>query len=290
MTFNGPETRIPQGARAYDSRGEPSSVGESGDPQDERRPEQQPENRACKSVFDGLRNRCGASPGPHELIFYDRATKQEHHREYLNRRRMWVHAVYDEFDWGPDLGIRATLVWVYDSACGPVPGRSVELGYYPVGGGPTRWDSYPSEIVYAHGDIAEFPPGAHQFRSDFYYVGGPSVQPKPVGLAIEGFIPHLPPWEPEPEPEPPPDKEPDMLTDEQKEQIFHDLGVIVFRAYPGRVRSVEEAAQGIRQAWDQLQPHASASDLIAFSLAREGGATTDEVEAAAKAAVLLRRG
>jgi hypothetical protein len=79
------------------------------------------------------------------------------------------------------------------------------------------------------------------------------------------------------------------LTDAEKDQIFHDLGVIVYKSYPDRVRSVEEAAQGIRQAWDQLQPHATSADLIAFSLAREGGATTDEVEAAARAAVLLRR-
>ncbi len=113
----------------------------------------------------------------------------------------------------------------------------------------------------------------------------PTPQPQPQ--------PPAPTPTPKPAPVPPPAPKPPehpVLTDEQKNQVIHDLGVIVFRSYPGRVRSVEEAAQGIRQAWDQLGSNATASDLIAFSLAREGGATTEEVEAAAKAAVLLRRG
>lgn len=75
------------------------------------------------------------------------------------------------------------------------------------------------------------------------------------------------------------------MNEQEREQVIHDLGIIVARAFhaPG------DTAQGVRQALDQLGARATASDLILLSLARAGGATTEEVEAAAKAAVLLRR-
>jgi len=76
------------------------------------------------------------------------------------------------------------------------------------------------------------------------------------------------------------------LTEEQKTAAFDAIGVVVSRAYG---EDAESASQGVRQAWDQ-NPSLSIADLTLLALAREGAATTDEVEAAVAAGRLLRRG
>ena len=99
-------------------------------------------------------------------------------------------------------------------------------------------------------------------------------------------VPESPPI-PDPEPLPPPEpEEPMPLTEEQKTAAFDAIGVVVSRAYG---EDAESASQGVRQAWDQ-NPSLSIADLTLLALAREGAATTDEVEAAVAAGRLLRRG
>lgn len=138
--------------------------------------------------------------GPHHAIFHRRSDCREIRREEFGRR-MWVHAVYDAYYWGPDLGTRATMVVAYDATGGfHIPGRSIELGYYAFGAGSVRWDSYRSEDVYRNGR-AEFNESARWARSDFYLLGGPVLAPGFTGC-VPRTIPHLPPWDPTP-PAPP---------------------------------------------------------------------------------------
>lgn len=135
--------------------------------------------------------------GEHLNTFRDRATCRVIRQEPF-RRRMWVEAVYDRFYWGPDLGERETLVAVYDSTAGiHRADRFVELYYFAKGAGWVRWESYRSDLVYAHG-AAAFAGVPLAQRSDFYLLGGPNTQPK-----LSGCVPIVaPPPAPEPAPKP----------------------------------------------------------------------------------------
>src|SRR6185436_19059527 len=69
----------------------------------------------------------GFDTGHHETQFRDRSSCTPVRREPY-RRKMWLHAVYDRYYWGPDLGERETIVVAYDPTGGfHGPGRSVEL-------------------------------------------------------------------------------------------------------------------------------------------------------------------
>ncbi len=141
----------------------------------------------------------GFDSGPHETVFTKRYVCNVWKREPW-RRRMWVQAVYDKWYWGPDLGERETLVIAYDPTGGfHIPGRNVELGYYALGAGSCRWESYHSEMVYAGGGLAVFTPEAMESRSDFYLLGGPALAPKLTGC-VKQVCPHLPAWQTEPPP------------------------------------------------------------------------------------------
>jgi len=134
----------------------------------------------------------GFDSGPHETQFRDRATCAPVRKEPYGRR-MWLHAVYDRYYWGPDLGERETIVVAYDPTGGfHGPGRSVELGFYAKGAGSCRWESYDSVRVYENGP-AHFPPDAMWARSDFYLLGGQALAPKLTGC-VPQVCPHLPPW------------------------------------------------------------------------------------------------
>ena len=136
--------------------------------------------------------------GPHESVWRTRATCVESRREPF-RRKMWLWAVYDRFYWGPDLGERATIVLVYDATAGiHAPGRNIELGYYALGAGSCRWESYRSEDVYRTGQ-AVFRESEVAMRSDFYRLGGPAVQPALLNC-VPQVVPSYPPWESKPEP------------------------------------------------------------------------------------------
>lgn len=123
-------------------------------------------------------------------------------------RKMWLVAVYDQYDWGVDLGVRQTIVVAYDPTNGHhAPNRHMELYYFALGAGWVRWESYPSDLVYANG-AAAFPANARAMRSDFYLTGGPAPQPSPTGAVpivmpayppLAGMPPVPDPTDPEPE-------------------------------------------------------------------------------------------
>jgi len=156
----------------------------------------------------------GFDTGWHEIVSTYRVGCAQRRRDHLLRRQ-WVHAVYDRYYWGEDLGERATAVIVYDPAASQVidgvrvgvPGRNIELGYYALGAGSVRWESYPSTKVYTDG-VARFNEADIEMRSDFYLVGGPALLPKLTGC-VPQVCPHLPPWDPNPQP-PNPEPEPPM--------------------------------------------------------------------------------
>lgn len=133
--------------------------------------------------------------GPHETIFRRRGTCAAIRREPF-RRRMWLQAIYDSFDWGPDLGVRETAVVAYDPTGGAYAhDRGIELGYYAAGAGSVRWEWYRSDMVYpSRGASAQFPALARGARSDFYLVGGPETTPSLTGC-FSLTIPQAPPWE-----------------------------------------------------------------------------------------------
>jgi hypothetical protein len=143
--------------------------------------------------------------GPHKGIFRQRDSHCEVLREDDFDRKMWLHAVWDDWDWGPDLGHLETVMLVYDNTDqAELPGRYVETGYYgDVGASGCRWEAYHAEGVYPNGPQhgAVFPPSALSSRSDFYLLGGPSPSADLTGC-VPAVCPHYPPL-PTPEPEPP---------------------------------------------------------------------------------------
>jgi hypothetical protein len=175
--------------------------------------------------------------GPHEAIRKDRHTCRELRREPFNRK-MWLHQLWDQFDWGPELGVRATVMRVYDpaSAANRVDGgkdaakRVVEVRYEAVGAGWVRWEAHRSDRVYPRGinGGAEFTDASLIQRVDFYRLGGSNVQPKLTGC-VPAVVPHLPPLSspaptpPAPKPTPPtipvPKKETRMFVDVTKPLI-----------------------------------------------------------------------
>lgn len=156
--------------------------------------------------------------GEHQTTFRERTTCQQLRKEPF-RRKMWVQAIYPAFDWGPDLGIRETMVIAYDPTAGiHIPQRGVELGYYARGAGSVRWEWYRSDMVYKNGR-AEFTDAARGARSDFYLRGGKALAPKRTGC-VGDTVPHLPPLsKPEPKPEPKPAPQP-----EKRIMIYIDNG------------------------------------------------------------------
>lgn len=142
-------------------------------------------------------------------IQYHRRHTCERWRTDPAGRRTWVHAYYPAFYWGKDLGTRKTLVVAYDPTGGvDLKNRSVELGFYALGAGSVRWESYHGDQVYTHGwnGPAQFPESARWARSDFYLFGGPALLPKRTGC-VGDTIPHYPPFDPNP-PKPQPEPEP----------------------------------------------------------------------------------
>jgi hypothetical protein len=143
--------------------------------------------------------------GPHKGIFRQRDSHCEVLREDDFDRKMWLHAVWDDWDWGPDLGHLETVMLVYDNTDqAELPGRYVETGYYgDDGASGCRWEAYHAEGVYPNGPQhgAVFPPSALSSRSDFYLLGGPSPSADLTGC-VPAVCPHYPPL-PTPEPEPP---------------------------------------------------------------------------------------
>lgn len=138
--------------------------------------------------------------GEHLSVWDERDPCRETHRDPVNRK-MWLHAVYDAWYWGQDLGTRATAMLVYDNTAGfHTSGRFVEVGYYAVGAGWCRWEAYHAEQVYAHG-AAQFPPEAMSSRSDFYLVGGPVMTPELTGC-VDPLAPTGQPWDTTPTPVP----------------------------------------------------------------------------------------
>jgi hypothetical protein len=144
--------------------------------------------------------------GAHERIVYDRATCRVIDREPFTRR-MWLLGVYDQFDWGPELGILATGIGVYDPTGGAHgPDRGIELYYGAVDPGIVRWELHRSDVVYpSRGSPAQFTDASRIARSDFYELGGIALPPKPGCVPLD-VVPDFPPpgEEPVPEPEPPP--------------------------------------------------------------------------------------
>jgi hypothetical protein len=139
--------------------------------------------------------------GPHESV-YRTVSCSESRRDPIDRK-MWLHAVYDGWQWGTDLGIRPTIVAVYDPTAGiHSASRSVELYYFAEGAGWCRWEAYRSDLVYASG-TATFTDAARVARSDFYHVGGRNLEPIPTGCVPEQ-VPSYPPLSgstpPQPEP------------------------------------------------------------------------------------------
>jgi hypothetical protein len=133
--------------------------------------------------------------GPHEAIFRQRDSHCEEIRRDPWDRKMWLEAVWDEFNWGPDLKIRATAMLVYDdTAQAEIQGRFVETGFYGAAGASgCRWRAYHAEGVYPNGPQhgAVFPDSAISSQSDFYLLGGPSPRADLTGC-VAPVCPHLP--------------------------------------------------------------------------------------------------
>ena len=116
-------------------------------------------------------------------------------------RTMWLQAVWDRYDCGPDLGVRAVICMAYDPTGGAhSPARLVELFYFALRAGWFRWESHRSNDVYAHGP-ARFDDSTRKDRSDFYLRGGPAMAPALTNCAPL-TIPTFPPWTPTQEPKP----------------------------------------------------------------------------------------
>lgn len=149
--------------------------------------------------------------GQHLSVWDERDPCRETHRDPMNRK-MWLRDVWSGFDWGPDLGIRATCALVYDPTAGfETPGRFVEVGYYAVGAGWCRWEAYHAELVYPNGPHggAVFPASARSDQKDFYLVGGALLTPELTGC-VPLVMPTAPAWPGAPVPPKPPE-EPKMM-------------------------------------------------------------------------------
>lgn len=129
----------------------------------------------------------------HEAVFYFRSTKQVFRRDgYL--REMWLWRGWEQFDCGPDLGVRRVIYMVYDPTAGvhtpvdvtdPSQMRAIEIFIFAEGLGWIGWESHHSGRVYEHGfDAPQFNPYTRLAKSYFYRNGGRPVTPRPTGLAI----------------------------------------------------------------------------------------------------------
>lgn len=154
--------------------------------------------------------------GPHEILNRNRTGCAQTSTTPINRK-MWLHALYEGWYWGPALGNRRTMMLVYDNTAGfHSADRMVEVYYFGQGAGWCRWEAYRSDIVYANG-AATFTDAARTAQSDFYLVSGPLVQPQLTGC-VPQVCPSYPPLvtPPTPIPIPPlpiptPPQEPSML-------------------------------------------------------------------------------
>lgn len=153
----------------------------------------------------------GFNSGEHTIDFHHRYVCDQWRRDPVVRR-MWLQSVYDKWYWGKDFGERQTIVIAYDPSASRinshgyregVAGRNIELGFYALGAGSCRWDSYPSLKVYpGNSTTAVFHESDIEHRSDFYLLGGNDIGPK-LTTCVKQACPHLPPWNPTPTPEPP---------------------------------------------------------------------------------------
>lgn len=185
-----------------------------------------------------------------EIVFHNRVTCER--RRTPAARRMWLHAVYPKFYWGQDLGERETIVVAYDPTAGQdLANRSVELGFYALGAGAVRWQSFHADQVYPHGydKEASFPPAAMWAQSDFYLFGGPALQAKRTGC-VGDTVPHYLPWDPNP-PVPPPSKN---FTHTKGLKMNIDGKTVVLRGPKGMLMRPDKPGTGI---WKDADPKGS---------------------------------
>lgn len=130
--------------------------------------------------------------GPHEAIYQNPHGCVEIKRVPFNRK-MWLHALWDEFYWGPDLQTRPTMMHVYDNTAGIYsPTRIIEVRYDVYKAGWCRWEAHRSDLVYANGK-AVFNEQTLVQRVDFYLLGGttPSLIPCPCAPTVPP-VPEVP--------------------------------------------------------------------------------------------------
>lgn len=117
------------------------------------------------------------------------------------RRRMWLHAAWSAYYWGPDLGERPTVMMVYDNTAGVYnTGRWLEVNYFALDAGWCLFEPHRSDLVFATGKAVfteETRAGAP--RSAFYLIGGPNPDPFLVPCMSQA-IPDYPAWPPPPKP------------------------------------------------------------------------------------------
>lgn len=140
--------------------------------------------------------------GPHEAVYKDRRTCAELRRIPFNRK-MWLHALWDGFYWGPDLKTRATIMRGYDPTAGYYSkGRIIEVRYEAFGAGWCRWEAHRSDLVYPGVQSpdpqwatrrAQFTDASLVQRVDFYRLGGGHVQPVLTGC-VPQICPSYPPF------------------------------------------------------------------------------------------------
>lgn len=128
---------------------------------------------------------------PHEAVFFHPSTKREFNRVGFVRE-MWLWRAWATFNCGPDQPtLKRVVVMVYDPTNGahtdpaetdPSKIRGIELFYFAEGLGWIGWEYHHSGRVYATA-TARFDDTTRLARSMFYRNGGPSVQPRPTGLA-----------------------------------------------------------------------------------------------------------
>lgn len=129
--------------------------------------------------------------GPHEAIYTNRSGCAVTNTVPYNRKA-WMLALYDGYDWGPDLGVRPTIRMVYDPTAGIYSStRFIEVNDFASGAGWCRWEAHRSDLVYASGS-AVFDDTTRTARSDFYLVGGAMLQPELTGCVPQA-VPIPPP-------------------------------------------------------------------------------------------------
>lgn len=126
----------------------------------------------------------------HQSVFVTVATKKELRREDFSRE-MWLLEGYNQFDCGPDMGVKRKITLVYDNTAGahtpidvtdPAKMRAIELFHFAEGAGWIGWEAHHSGRVYQT-STPVFNNYTRLARSMFYRAGGKPIAPIPTGLA-----------------------------------------------------------------------------------------------------------